>query len=289
MEAAAELGVERAPGPAGRTRISRLHSEAPYLLRPTHPVAAEPVPCWRLVGQAPARVALVAGAGGPLGGDRLSLDIDVGPGAVLVLRAVAATLVLPGPHGQRSYAHVTARVAAGGTLVWLPGPTIAARGCDHHGTTRIDLAPDARLLVREELVLGRTGEQPGTVRQRLRVTVAGVPLHDQELHLGAGAPGWTGPAVTAGCAAVGSLLFVDPTLDVPAAAHLVDVDADSATLPVGHSGRLVTALAVDALALRRRLDLGLCALGPPPLEPAGAPDGDGMNLPARVAALATSG
>lgn len=289
MDAAAGLGVERTAGPERRTRISRLHSEAPYLLRPTHPDATEPVPGWRLAEEAPARVALVAGAGGPVGGDRLSLHIDVGPGAVLVLRAVAATLVLPGPHGERSSSHVTARVAAGGTLVWLPGAMIAARGCDHHATTRIALAADARLLVREELVLGRTGEQPGAIRQRLRVTSAGVPLLDQELHLGEGAPGWAGPAVTGGRRAVGSLLVVDPTLGPRTAEPVLDDDAESATLPLGLTGRLLTALATDALALRQRLDVGLAALDPSPPAATHPPDADRTTGPSRVAALLTSG
>jgi urease accessory protein len=261
MQAAARLSVERTAGLPSRNRISRLHSEAPLLLRPTHPVDAEPVPCWRLAGQAPARVSLVAGAGGPVGGDDLNLHIDVGPGATLILRAVAATLVLPGPHGRRSCTRVTARVGSGGTLVWLPGPTIAARGCDHFATTRISLAPDARLLVREELVLGRTGELPGTIRQRLRVTLAGLPLHDQELHVGPLAPGWTGPAVTGGRRAIGSLLLVDPALGSADCGDPFDVRSEAALLPLSGPGHLVTALADDAHLLRRRLDAGLSAFG----------------------------
>jgi urease accessory protein len=259
MQAAARLVVERTAGPSGRTRISRLHSDAPLVLRPTHPAGAEPMPCWFRAGPAPARVSLAAGAGGPVGGDQLSLDVDVGPGATLILRAVAATVLLPGPHGRPSSSRVTVRVADGGTLVWLPGPAIAARRCDHQVSTHITLGSGARLLVREELILGRSGEQPGSVRQRLRVLAGDLPVLDQEIRLGPRAPGWEGSAVTGGRRAAGSLLLVDPAQGT-AAADVFGADADAVVLPLSDTGTLITALAADAILLRRRLDTGLAAL-----------------------------
>lgn len=120
--------------------------------------------------------------------------------------------MLPGPHAEPSDSQVTIRVGADATLVWLPGPLIAAAGCDHYRVTRVELDPDARLLVREELVLGRHGESPGSVRQRLRVCIGGQPLHDQELQVGPHVPAWDGPAVTGNRRAIGSLLAVDPKL-----------------------------------------------------------------------------
>jgi hypothetical protein len=89
-------------------------------------VGPEPTPCWLSAGPAPARVSFAAGAGGPVGGDQPSLDVVVRPGATPILRAVAATVVLPGPHGRPSCSPVTVRVSDGGTLVWLPVPAIAA-------------------------------------------------------------------------------------------------------------------------------------------------------------------
>ncbi|MFF1759533.1 urease accessory protein UreD [Streptomyces sp. NPDC058266] len=95
-------------------------------------------------------------------------------------------------------------------MTWLPEPVLAAGGCDYHVTTYIDLMPGARLLLREELLLGRHGETPGACRQRLRVRRSGRAEYDQELILGTDAPGWQGPAVTGGRRALGSLLVVDP-------------------------------------------------------------------------------
>jgi urease accessory protein len=206
-------------------------------------------------------MSLVGGAAGPLGGDDLRLSIEVDAGAALVLRGVAATLVLPGPRALPSRMETTIRVAAGGVLVWLPSPTIAAHGCCHHLITRVWLEPGARLLLREELLLGRHGEQPGTLRQRLRVCLADRPLYDQELAIGSGATGWAGPAVTGGHRAVGSALLVDPDWHGERIRQMSRVTADTAVLPLSGPAIAVTALANDAPSLRLRLDGALSGIG----------------------------
>lgn len=267
MRAAARLVV--APGRAvdEPTRVAVLRSQAPLVLRPTKPFAEHPMPSWQL-GMPPCQVSLAAGAGGPVGGDQLSLEIEVCAGSALVLRSVAATVALPGPHAEPSRLQVTIRVGAGATLVWLPGPLIAAARCDHEVVTRIDLGAGARLLTREELVLGRHGEEPGRVRQRLRVCLEGRPLHDQRLHVGPHAPGWDGPAVTGGRRAIGTLLVVDASPDASLGRHdprgggsgrraVPGDDHDTAVMPLPGPGVLVSALAPDSLTLRARLDVAL--------------------------------
>lgn len=284
LRARAHLAVGLRPprGDAGRgaATVRRLRSDAPLVLRPTRVAptgGGEGLPHWDLRGPDTARVSLASGAASPVGGDQLRLDVEVGEGATLVLRGVSATLALPGPHGQASHQEVTVRVAAGGTLVWLPGSLIAARGCQHHAVTRVVMQQGARLLAREELVLGRHGEEPGAVRQRLRVTLGDAPVHDQELTLGPPAPGWEGPAVTGGRGTLGSLLLIDPepgSAEQPGDATSLeeragrfsavalgeDLSVDAAVLPLGGSAALVTALAPDAVTLRRRLDAHLAAL-----------------------------
>ncbi len=259
MRACAHLVVARAPAnSAARTRITRLRSDPPLVLRPTNPAGPEPLRRWDLRGLVPAWVSLVGGAAGPVGGDDLRLSIEVEPGAALVLRSVAATLALPGPHGQPSRSEVTVRVAEGGVFVWLPGPLIAAQACHHHAITQVKLEPGARLLLREELLLGRHGEQPGAVRQRLRVCLGSCPLHDQELAVGPGAAGWNSSAVTGGHRALGSLLVVDPDWpDHPAGLPAPAMGVDTALLSLSGPAVLITALANDGLALRHRLDTGL--------------------------------
>lgn len=247
MRAHAELAV--AADPVLGTRIERLRSEPPLVLRPTVNTGLDPSD-W--AGAGAAHVSLAAAAAGPLGGDEVNLDVTVGDGASLVLRTVAATLALPGPHAEPSRSDLTFRIGRGATLVWLPEPTIAAGRCDHHAVTRIHLDEDARLITREQLVLGRHGEQPGNLRQRLRVTRGQRPLHDQELRIEADKPGWRGPAVTGGRTALGNLLVVDPSGDAPATTE--SADKDVAVQHLTDTATLVTALAEDALTLRRTLD-----------------------------------
>lgn len=262
MRASACLAVDRDAHDRGPTRVRRLRSDPPLVLRPTGLAGPEPLQRWKLGESSAARVALVGGAASPLGGDHLRLDVEVGCAASLVLRGVAATLVLPGPHALASTSEVRLRVGSGATLVWLPGPMIAASGCDHRALTRIDLAPGARLLAREQLVLGRHGERPGSLRQRLRVTIGNRPLYDQELRAGPDAPGWDGAAVTGGRRAVGSLLVVDSAWTDPEGPHLPAVasSTDVARLPLDGPAVLVTALAPDTITLSQRLDTALAAL-----------------------------
>lgn len=251
MDAHARTAVSTDVG--GRTRIDRLRSDPPMVLRRTIPTGDEPAPGWRLDDGA--RVSLAASAAGPVGGDQLRLHADVGPGAVLVLRTVAATLALPGPHGRPSRSTTTLRVAENGTLLWLPEPLITANGCDHRASTFVHLAPGARLIAREEIVLGRHGEPPGAVSQRLRVTRNGHPIHDQDNRLGPSTSGWHGPAVTGGRKAFGSTLLVGSQ-----PGHAPEPATDVAVLPLQDSAVLVTALGDDTVVLRQRLGHYLDAL-----------------------------
>lgn len=249
MRAHARLGVA-AETPA-HTRVSRLRSDPPMLLRPAVATGSEPIHGWDLSGAA--RVSLASSAAGPVGGDDLRLDIEVGADAVLVLRTVAATLALPGPHRRASQTSTHIRVAERGTLLWLPEPVIAARGCDHHVTTRIELAADTRLLAREELILGRDREASGAIHQRLRITQEGRPLHDQNLALGT-APGWDGPAVTGGRKTLGSMIIADPArTDSTDDQNPARVGTDVAVLGLSPSAAMITALADDTVTLRRRI------------------------------------
>jgi urease accessory protein len=192
MEATARV-VALADGRGG-TRLARLSGEPPLLLRQT----------------GPGEVHLVGGAAGPLGGDRLRLEIEVGPSATLCLRTVAASIALPGPVGGRSRVEIHAVVADGGRLEWLPEPLIGAAGCDHETVSTVDLHASAALIWREELVCGRHGEGPGAVLLDTRIARDSRTLYRQCLSVGPGAPGWDGPASLDGAAAYGTLVVVDP-------------------------------------------------------------------------------
>ncbi|MEV0185590.1 urease accessory protein UreD [Streptomyces sp. NPDC050625] len=208
-----------------------------------------------------ARVMLVGAMSGPLGGDRFSVEAEVGEGARLDVRSAAATIALPGQVKERATYDVRLRVADRGELRWLPEPLICAGGSDLCASTRVELGSEARLLLREEQVLGRVAEEPGRLAGRLTVRVAGRTVLDQELVCGPGAPGgWDGPAVLAGHRAVGQLVVVRPEFrrEQPAARVLGEC---AALTPLAGPAVLVTAVAADGLRLRRVLDEALSLLG----------------------------
>ncbi|MFM9630841.1 urease accessory protein UreD [Streptomyces galilaeus] len=229
----------------GGTALPVLESDGPLALRRTRGDAGE------------ARVLLVGAMSGPLGGDRFAVEAEVGSGARLRVGSAAATIALPGQAKDEAHYAVRLDVADGGELHWLPEQLISARGSDLYVTTRADLAPGARLVLREEQVLGRVGEEPGRLTSRLVVRVGGRAVLDQELSCGPGAPGgWDGPAVLAGHRAVGQIVVVRPEFVAdPVTARML---GESATLvPLAGPAALVTAVAADGLRLRRVLDEAL--------------------------------
>lgn len=221
---------------SGHTRLVTLRSEPPLVLRDT-----------------PAGVYLVGGAAGPVGGDRIALTVDVGPGAQLTVRSAAATLVFPGRAESRMEVHAT--VAPGGGLEWLPEPLVAVRGARHRSDTRIDVADGASLTWRDEVVLGRHLEEGGAVTARMALDVAGAPVLRQELMLDPSAPTWTSYAVGAGARAAGSIVLVDPSWTVAPSTAAAVGDA-AAVLPLPGPAVQVTAIAGTAGGLRAALDRG---------------------------------
>lgn len=242
----ASAAVATARGADGRTVMSRLASAPPLTLRQTGPHT----------------VHLVSTAAGPLGGDRLTLDLYVAPRTTLELGSVAATLVLPG-QGE-SELLVTARVGAGATLRFMPEPTVLAAGCRHRLLVRLALEADADVRWREEIVFGRHGEEPGRCHARFDATRDGLPLLRQEFTVGDPALD-NSPAVYGGARCVGTTFLT-------AAAKETAVAEGVAVLPLAVSGTLVSALAADAVQLRSRLEWGeRTAIATDPWKTSGAP------------------
>ncbi|MFJ6387874.1 urease accessory protein UreD [Streptomyces sp. NPDC091972] len=234
----------------GGTALPVLESDGPLALRRTRGSGAE------------TRVVLVGAMSGPLGGDHFTVEAEVGPGARLRVGSAAATIALPGQTKDGARYDVRLSVADGGELRWLPEQLISAGGSDLSVGTRIDIGATGRLVLREEQVLGRVGEEPGRLSSRLVLRVAGRTVLDQELACGPGAPGgWDGPAVLAGHRAVGQLLVVRPEFaGQPVPARVLGEGA--AVMPLAGPAALVTAVAPDALLLRRVLDAALGELAP---------------------------
>ncbi|WP_189266888.1 urease accessory protein UreD [Streptomyces fuscichromogenes] len=233
----------------GGTSLPVLEGAGPLALRRTRGSGAE------------ARVMVVGAMSGPLGGDRFGIEARVEEGARLWVGSAAATIALPGQGKEEARYDVRLDVADGGELHWLPEQLISAGGSDLRVRTRVDVGARGRLVLREEQVLGRVGEEPGRLGSRLTVRVAGRAVLDQELACGPGAlGGWDGPAVLAGHRAVGQLVLVRPEFAAePLTARMLGECA--ALTPLAGPAVLVSAVAGDALRLRRVLDEALGQLG----------------------------
>ncbi|MFC6023214.1 urease accessory protein UreD [Plantactinospora solaniradicis] len=280
----AQARIVAVADPVRGTRLAALRGEPPLLPRRTLP--SDPSD-----SDGEVQLHLVGGAAGPLGGDDLRIEIEIGPDARLCVRSVAASLALPGPAGGESRLHVTARVAAGGRLRWLPEPLIGAAGCDHRTVTDIVLAEGAALLWREELVCGRYAEPVGDVRIETTLRYGGRTLFRNDLAVGPQVSGWSGPAVLDGARAVGSLLVVDPAWSegtppgpapydsaarwdgvVDRARTATPEHSAAAVLPlVGGPAVLVSAVGSDPRTVRAHLEwLSLRPAAPQFVAPAGA-------------------
>lgn len=184
---------------AGRPRI-RWTQAWPIVLRPT----------------GAARVHLVHGAGGPLGGDVLALDVLVDAAATLAVRSAGATIVQPGRGAEPARWDFGLVVGGGASLDWAPEPTVVTDRADYRTSLRVELAAGARAALREVVVLGRHGGVGGRYRGRLDVVVDGAPLLAHTTLLDGADPALRGPGGTAGGRAVGTFVVVDPAGPVAA-------------------------------------------------------------------------
>lgn len=229
----------------GVTTLPVLDSDGPLALRRTR--AAVP---------GAARVTVVGAMSAPLGGDRLAIEARAGQGTLLTVDSAAATIALPGsgPGAAPARYDITLQVDEGAELNWLPEQLVSAHRSALHMATVAELAPTARLVLREEQILGRHGETTGTLLSRLTVRRAGRPLLDQQTAYGPGAPGgWDGPAVLGGHRAVGQLLVVDPAFDDQGPDTRL-LGATAVLTRLAGPAVLVTVLAPDARELRAVLD-----------------------------------
>jgi urease accessory protein len=193
-----------------RTTLADLRQISP--LRVLFPFAAEGDPF---------TAALVTTSGGLVGGDSLSLDLQVGEGAQGLFVAQAAEKIYRSA-GADGLIDVHLAVGRDGWLEFLPQETILFDNARLRRCTDIDVAPGGRLLAGEMLVFGRTarGERMnyGLVRDAWRITRDGRLAWTDALHLeGDIARHLDDPAGFDGCHAMATLALVvdDPAPFLP--------------------------------------------------------------------------
>jgi len=200
-----------------------------------------------------ARVSLVPEGALLLAGDAVRIEVVVGPGAHLELVEPAGTVAYA-MHGGAASWDVDVRVGAAATLQWAGEPFVVAEGASVARRTRVGLAWDARVALREVLVLGRHRERPGVLRQELDVVGPGdLPVLRESLEVGpASGPLLLGARVMGTVTLLGDRLpptAVGTRLELEAAGTLVRHLADSAHLATPH----------EAWALARQQLRAICS------------------------------
>jgi len=148
--------VARRSARGDATVLSHARATAPLrLVRPTFPGARAGAVC------------LVTFGGGLVDGDALALDLEVEPGATLVVFTQASTKVFRGASSQ------TIRAKVGGTLVLLPDPIACFAGARYRQRVEVTLGEGGACVLLDGFTSGRPayGERWAFDRIDLRTRV----------------------------------------------------------------------------------------------------------------------
>ena len=238
---------------AGVTRRARVREEGSLRVRFPGPASAE------------LEAVIVNTAGGVAGGDRFALDVTVEPGARLVVTTAAAEKVY---RTLEPDATIDVKLAVGATssLAWLPRETILFNRARLRRTINIDLAEDARLLLAEAIVFGRSGMGEAVddagVFDRWHLHRGGRLIHAEAMRLdGAVAAKLAQPAVANGGVAVATVLIVPADEAVAAGIRALDEHFQGEVGVSAWNGFAVVRLcAADGAALRHDLVAVLTAV-----------------------------
>ena len=115
------------------------------------------------------RVALIGIHMMLLGGDEVRIQLSVGPGVTLEVVEPAGLVAYDADLVPSRWV-LEAELGEGSAMIWDGASFVAAAGSNVQRETRLRLAAGARVLVRETLVLGRSGEAGGRLRSITRVT-----------------------------------------------------------------------------------------------------------------------
>lgn len=174
---------------------------------------------------------LVNTSGGITGGDNLSIAATVDPSSRLSLTTQAAERIYRSGGAKAGKVSTLVEVGNGGRLDWLPQETILFDGAALDRRLRINLVGQARCLLVETLVFGRTamGERISdlALSDRIEVWRDGSPLFIDRTRLSGDATTHLQRRVIGGGAvAVASILLVTPAGSDEAAHHLAQLRPD---------------------------------------------------------------
>jgi urease accessory protein len=243
-DGALALGFERR---GDRTVLARCRSAVP--LQVLAPVALE---------DPAAVVSILNPTGGLLGGDRLTMEIDVGPGAHACLTTPSATRVYR-TAGEPAVQHVHLRLGAGAIAEWVPDHTIPHAGSALQQVLEAEVAEGAALVLVDAFAAGRVARGEAwrfaALDSALAVRDACGWLLLDRLRLAGGVPR-DGLGLAEGAPYFASVLVIADTDPAPWVREVQDVrgrgDAVAAAA-LARRGALARVLAPDAPALTARV------------------------------------
>jgi urease accessory protein len=198
-----------------RTQVLQSRAQAPLKIqRPFYPEG--PTIC---------HSAMLHTAGGVVGGDRLSISIDLQPQAQVLLTTTAAAKLYRS-NGLTAQQTVQMTVGAGACLEWLPLDTIVFEQAAYRQSVRVNLAVGAQWVGWEITRFGRSarGEafRTGNWRSHTEVWQGERPLWCDRQWLPGSAAVYDGDHGLAGCPVVGSFVWITaPAAWVPTAGSTV--------------------------------------------------------------------
>lgn len=153
----------------GRTVFGRTTCQTPWHL----------LPPMYLDESGSAYTLLVNPSGGLVGGDRLSIDLSVGPGAHVLISTPSANRVYRSP-SQEAVQDVAIKVAGGGILEWLPEHTIPFAGSRFRQKIDVQLQAGSVLVLWDAIASGRIahGERWSFTSLDNQIRIA-VPSHGE--------------------------------------------------------------------------------------------------------------
>ncbi len=235
------------PDDAGRTVLRRQSFSAPFHISKPHHDAG-----WLVVN-------LASPSPGFLSGDRVNVNVDVEPGARLLLTAPSASRLhaMTGGHAELVQEFT---VASGGCLDCFPEYLIPQRRTRYRQRTRICLAEGATLLWCESIAPGRTASGEVFAYEELQfatdISVGATHVLRERFRLVPGESALGALRARFQSAYYASVVCVAPELSPPVDALRSLHDSDVAwvgcsSLPAG--GWIVKIVAADSVALRDRL------------------------------------
>jgi urease accessory protein len=208
---------------------------------------------------------LVNTAGGIAGGDRFDLAITVGEGAHLSVSTAAAEKVYRALDTEATM-DVKLNVGPHASLHWLPQETILFDRSRLARSIEVDLDADARLMLAEAIVFGRTGMGEsvarGMLNDRWRIRREGRLVYAETVRLdGQIAEKLALPAIGKGAAAVATVILVPGDEAIPEVVRALEAEfRGEVGASAWNGGAVVRFVAAEGAAMRHDLMRVLTAL-----------------------------